>query len=339
MKPHKQLDFNKRACYFSFQSRTRSAESSYLSVLQCIDNGISCGRWQHVSRGGRDSMRDAHEVFVSHTLCARGRPRWSCLDTSLMWSDPPPKSVSVPLLDVLFSQLREVRRAWSASPVTTATVPEWVARRWPPASGAGRSGVAPTRGLLPPHLPLHAQMFPHRPQRWARRSVDATFVFSSPHPHCPAAWKFSQSCPLHRRTRHVGPVHSHTRGPVHSVTVWRGGLAWRHHKDNNQSWEWGGGAQGGQQLQGGSRHSNSKRSTVPNAYPGIVRTCMNDARLFQISKPVDSGNNYSLNIVCGGKEKGGKKRGFPIKQSDTSQSKPKSRIYDLCSLKSWLQPC
>lgn len=43
MEHHKQMDFNKRAFYFSFQSMSQSAESSYLSVSQCIDNGIGRG--------------------------------------------------------------------------------------------------------------------------------------------------------------------------------------------------------------------------------------------------------------------------------------------------------
>ena len=297
---------------------------AYLSLLSLLiylcRNALIMGSVLAVdsmsAEGRGDNMRDTHEVFVSHTLCAWGSPRALVLGISqprhLHNVMRPPQSVSMPLLDVLFSLFREVRGAWSASPVTTATVPEWVARRWPPASRAGRSGVAPPGGLLPPHLPLHAQMFPRRPQRWATHSVDATRVSTPRHTHTththtqPATWKFSQSCYLHRRTWHVCPVHTHTRGPVNSVTFWRRGLAWRHHKDNNQSWEWGGGAQGGQQLQGGSRHSNSKRSTVPILRTKALWEYLNvglTQDFVQVSKPVDSGKNYSLNIVCGRKGK------------------------------------
>lgn len=56
---------------------------------------------------------------------------------------------------------------------------------------------------------------------------------------------FSHRCDPRRRTGDPGPVHSDT--------IRRGGLARRHHQDHNPSRERGGGAQRGQQLQGGLR--------------------------------------------------------------------------------------
>lgn len=47
---------------------------------------------------------------------------------------------------------------------------------------------------------------------------------------------------LHRRAQHLSPVCF--------ITVWWRRLAWKHLKDHNQSWEWGGGTQGSKQLQG-----------------------------------------------------------------------------------------
>lgn len=304
---------------------SQSAESSYLSVSQCIDNGIGRGHWQHVSRGEGDNMRDAHEVFVSHTLCAWGSPRALVLGISqprhlLNVMRPPNRSACLYLMSCSPDSERYVEPDQHPQLPRRQSQNEWLgvgpqhpelgaAESPPPEASSHHICHYTPKCFLTVHRgERHVQLMPH--------------LFPPPH----AACKFSQSCHLHRGTRHVRPVNSHTRGPVYSVTVWRRGLAWRHHKDNNQSWEWGGGEQGGQQLQGGSRHSNSKRSTVPNPYQGIVRTfeCGTSARPLSGQQACWFWQELFIKHCVVGKRK--KEQVLPVKQSAKRQSKPKSRI-------------
>lgn len=82
------------------------------------------------------------------------------------------QSIAVPkMLSVIFLLFRESCRSWTASPDSTATLPNRLAPCWPPASRARHSRHALPPCFWTPLLPLHTKSFPHRPQRWIRHQL------------------------------------------------------------------------------------------------------------------------------------------------------------------------
>jgi len=164
------------------------------------------------------------------------------------------------------SSFRDLDGAWTSSPVPTAQVPDWFALRWPPPPGARRGGDALAGCFGAPILPLHTEMFPHRPRRRVVRwRIGGGGKHSwGTHSHL-ATWKsFLTAVIRRRRTRRL---------PIDSLLLRRGRLARRHHEDDNQGREWGGGAQGGQQLQGGTWHRHSKHRITQSPLQGGARSC------------------------------------------------------------------
>lgn len=170
---------------------------SYLSVLQCIDNA-SVFAADTMSGEGTPCVTLRRFLLVTHI--STGQPvgvsrrcpststalvgmKW-CVDASFspLYSSFPPANLAdhvnvlchvhcllKNLSSLTFPLFRELCRSWAASPVSPTTLPSRLALCWSPASRARHSGDALSRCFCPQLLPLHAEMFPHCPQRWVLR--------------------------------------------------------------------------------------------------------------------------------------------------------------------------